>query len=114
MQKSFDFLREQAQTRAKEAKNWALQERHKQQAKALRTKVEYIFTEHPREAGETYMQHLWFTVCMASRIILCGIALLIHGVFPFSLKRTTSKQMQHIYRILQTRLPERPGNDAGF
>lgn len=80
-----------------------------------RREMDTLFSTHPKETGETYFQHLRFTLTMTSRIIFCGLALLIHGAFPFLLKRTTSRQLQTIYRIIQTRLPDRQeGIDAGF
>ncbi len=94
---------------------WLTQERHRQQLRTAQAYIKQQFTEHPRETQETYLQHLWFTLRLTARILFCGTALLLHGVFPFLLKRTTSRQMQRIYTILRGRMPKPPeGSDSGF
>src|SRR5690348_6154919 len=70
--------------RLQAAKNWALQERHQQQARKMGTGLLRLFTEHPAQTGETFFEHLKFTTIMSLRIILCGTILLIHGYFPFT------------------------------
>jgi hypothetical protein len=62
------------------------------------------FKEHPAEAGETYGQHLWFTLCMSLRLIAVAISLFIHGLLPFLFRRTASSQSQEIHRIFQIRI----------
>lgn len=64
-----------------------------------------LFTQHPKATGETYKEHLWFTVTMSTRIITCGLCILIHGVFPFFFTTTTSRQLEKIYGILKKRIP---------
>lgn len=96
---------EQISHEIKAAKDWLLQEKHKERAKSLKGEVEKLFTEHPHETGETYGQHLLFTIKMGSRIIACGTAILVHGLLPFTFKRTTSRQIEEIYMILRRRIP---------
>jgi len=94
---------------------WLTREQHKALLRHLQGQIKKQFTQHPGEGGETYTQHLWFTLRMTTRILYCAVTLLIHGIFPFLLKRTTSRQMEIMYRILRTRLPERrEGSDSGF
>ena len=69
------------------------------------------FTDHPEETGETYAEHLVFTVQMGARIITCGTLLLIHGLLPFSFRHTVSKQIEKIYAILKARVPKHRMND---
>jgi hypothetical protein len=68
--------------------------------------LKYLFVSHPRETGETYMEHLAFTVKMGVRIVTCGVLLLIHGLFPFTFRRTVSMQIEKIYAILKGRIPK--------
>lgn len=63
-----------------------------------------FFTAHLRESGESYERHLRFTVGMSARILLTGIILLIHGIFPFLLTKSTSGRIAYIYNILQARV----------
>lgn len=49
------------------------------------------FTEHPASVGETYGQHMGQAVCFGGRMILAGIACLVHGFLPFLFVRTGSR-----------------------
>lgn len=42
-----------------------------------------IFTSHPKKKGETYLQHMKFTVRVASRMTLSSVFFLVHGFLPF-------------------------------
>ncbi len=42
-----------------------------------------IFTEHTREQGVTYKEHLVFAISIAGRLANTVIAFTLHGVFPF-------------------------------
>ncbi len=61
------------------------------------------FTEHPRQAGESYWQHLLFTMGMASRLGACCFLLIIHGILPFTLTHAASDRMKKCQRILADR-----------
>jgi hypothetical protein len=49
------------------------------------------FTRHPAAVGETYGEHLTFATGVGGRLILAGIACLLHGFFPFLFERTGSR-----------------------
>ena len=49
-----------------------------------------LFTDHPKTVGETYWQHLFVAAWFSSRLLIAGIACLIHAVFPFLFKGTGS------------------------
>jgi hypothetical protein len=85
---------------------WVTREEHKQKAQELRDQVEKAFTDHPHATGETYLEHLWFTVRMTGRMLYSAIVILIHGIFPFLLTREASNQLEKIYRIMRSRIPE--------
>lgn len=63
------------------------------------------FTEHPKATGETYLEHLWFTIRMSGRMLWAGIAILLHGIFPFLFRKTGSHEIQALYTIMQKRIP---------
>lgn len=94
------------QQRLQEACNWLTQDRHKQKAMDLRDQMERAFTDHPKETGETYIKHLWFTVKMTSRMVFTALLLFIHGMFPFLFTRAASTQFEKMYQILRSRIPE--------
>lgn len=90
---------------------WVTRDEHKQKARELADQVEKAFTDHPHSAGETYLEHLWFTTKMMARLIYSGVVVLIHGIFPFLLMRTASSQLEQIYLIMKSRIPEARRNE---
>lgn len=49
-----------------------------------------IFNKHPASIGETYWQHLYFASIMGGKMLLGGIACLLHAIFPFLFEKTGS------------------------
>lgn len=87
-------------------KAWVLREEHRTKARELKAQAKKAFTEHPEATGESYLQHLWFTIKMSLRFIYTTIVLMIHGLFPFLLERAASTQIERVYRIMKTRIPQ--------
>lgn len=85
---------------------WVTQEQHKQQVRGIKDQVEKAFTEHPHEGGESYLQHLSFTLRMAGLLFTVGVVLLTHGLFPFLFTRTASGQIERVYRVMKSRIPK--------
>ena len=52
-----------------------------------------LFTEHPASVGETYGEHLVMASGFGFRMILGGMACLIHGLLPFLFVKTGSSQI---------------------
>lgn len=50
-----------------------------------------LFTEHPQSVGETYPEHMGVAFSFGSRMILAGLACLIHGFLPFLFTKTGSR-----------------------
>jgi hypothetical protein len=88
------------------AKAWLLREEHQQKARELKAQAHRAFTEHPEEAGETYLQHLWFTTTMSARFLYASLVIMIHGAFPFLLTTAASTQIETVYRIMKSRIPK--------
>ena len=87
-------------------KGWVFQEKHKAQARALHAATKKAFTEHPEDAGETYLQHLWFTFKLSLRFAYVTLVILIHGLLPFIFTQTTSAQIEKVYAIMKSRIPK--------
>lgn len=87
-------------------KSWRIEEHHKEKVAQLKEELEKAFTDHPAETGETYLQHLWFTIRMSARFLVTSIVMLTHGVFPFLFCRTASKQVEQVYRMMRRRIPK--------
>ena len=49
------------------------------------------FTEHPRDVGETYLEHGAFACRYGAKMTAGGIAAFLHGVFPFLFQSTASR-----------------------
>ena len=64
--------------------------------------------EHLEEAGESYFQHLRFTVTMAVHFIAISFVLVVHGLLPFLFTRTASRHTERLYRIMKSRTPQSP------
>lgn len=86
--------------------SWLLQDKHKRKMRELKQEAERAFTEHPEQTGETYWQHLLFTVKMATRFGYVSMVIMIHGLFPFLFVTTASRQIELIYRIMKSRIPK--------
>ena len=50
-----------------------------------------LFTDHPASVGETYGEHLQVAGGFGLRMILGGMACLLHGLLPFLFTRTGSR-----------------------
>lgn len=88
------------------AKDWLLQERHKEMFRRVQAALKRAYTEHPHEAGETFWQHFWFTFTMSMRFLYTGVVIITHGLFPFLLKREGSRQIEKVYKIMEMRKPQ--------
>ena len=54
------------------------------------------FTEHPASVGESYGEHLGQALGFGTRMVLAGLACLIHGVLPFLFVRTGSRAIAEL------------------
>jgi hypothetical protein len=60
------------------------------------------FTAHPREVGESYLEHGVFACRYGAKMTWGGIAAFVHGLMPFLFQTTGSR----ITRELNTTLEE--------
>ncbi|MFM2300302.1 MAG: hypothetical protein RLZZ84_38 [Pseudomonadota bacterium] len=56
-----------------------------------------LFTDHPASVGESYGEHLAMAGGFGVRMILGGIACLIHGLLPFLFVKTGSLQVTTLH-----------------
>ena len=59
------------------------------------------FTAHPREVGETYLQHAGFACRYGAKMAAGGFAAMLHGVFPFLFKTTGSRITRELNATLE-------------
>ncbi len=55
------------------------------------------FREHPASVGETYRQHFSHATGFGVRMVLGGMACMIHGFLPFLFVKTGSKQISTLH-----------------
>ena len=72
-----------------------------------------MFTEHPASVGETYLQHLWRATCFGARMVLCGLACLVHGLLPFLCVRTGSRAIATLHEQIVTHRDRRAVTVSG-
>ena len=70
------------------------------------------FTAHPRDVGETYLEHGLFACRYGAKMTWGGVAAFIHGVFPFLFQTTGSRITRELNETLdasaaRARRPER-------
>ena len=59
------------------------------------------FTAHPRDVGESYLEHAAFACRYGARMTLGGVAALVHGVFPFLFQKTGSRITRELHAALE-------------
>ena len=62
-----------------------------------------VFLDHPREAGETYLQHLRFTLRCAGALLVTALALVLHGLIPALLPTWASERIGRIQAVFEGR-----------
>ncbi|MEM0907813.1 MAG: DUF6356 family protein [Pseudomonadota bacterium] len=60
------------------------------------------FTEHPNSVNETYVEHMGVATSFGVRMILGGLACLVHGLLPFAFTRTGSRTISELHEKMVT------------
>ena len=55
-----------------------------------------LFTEHPESVGETYGEHLVHASYFGIRMVLAGLACMVHAALPFLFVRTGSQAIAQL------------------
>ena len=69
---------------------------------AVISKVSHYFTEHPSTVGESYFQHLFAALGFSLRMMLGGLACMVHAFFPFLCIKTGSKCIDELHEKMVT------------
>ena len=62
-----------------------------------------IFTKHPKEVGETYLEHMFNAFRYSLTFLFLSMVALIHSIFPFLFTRTASCVIQEMSRHIEKR-----------
>lgn len=60
-------------------------------------------TRHPREIGESYAGHLRTAAGFGAVMMLGGLCVIIHAVFPFLFEQTGSRTMAKLHKRMTKR-----------
>ena len=72
-----------------------------------------LFSEHPNSVGESYVEHMGMAFGFGAKMILCGAACLLHGLFPFLFVRTGSNAIHDLHRRMVTHRRVKPADPVG-
>ena len=62
-----------------------------------------IFTKHPKEVGETYLQHMMSALRFSLTFLFLFVVAFIHAIMPFLFTRTASCVIQEMARHIEKR-----------
>jgi hypothetical protein len=66
-------------------------------------KILKLFTEHPEDVGETYLEHMLNALRFALVLLCLTLAGIVHSIFPFFFEKTVSGGIKDLNRILEDR-----------
>lgn len=66
-----------------------------------------LFTEHPKEFGMTYFQHLKFSMKWSLRFFFLTFVSFIHAILPFVLTTTASDVVKDIHKDIEFKKTKR-------
>lgn len=61
------------------------------------------FTAHPASVDESYLQHAGFALRFSSRLLLAGLAALVHALLPFCFEKTAGNMIRKLYGEIANR-----------
>jgi hypothetical protein len=59
------------------------------------------FTAHPRDVGESYLEHGAFACRYGAKMTLGGLAAMVHGLLPFLFQKTGSRITRELNETLE-------------
>jgi len=72
-----------------------------------------LFTRHPATVGETYGEHFVSAMGFSIRMLLGGLACLVHAVLPFLFVKTGSDIIRVLHDRMVVNRHRNPAPDAG-
>lgn len=61
------------------------------------------FTRHPRQVGESYVEHLGTASVFGLTMMVGGLCVIVHAVLPFLFERTGSRTMDKLHKRMRGR-----------
>ena len=69
-----------------------------------------IFTKHPKEVGESYIQHFFKALSFSGLLFSLGFKALVHALLPFCFETTVSDKVKTLSADMQKRREEAQNN----
>jgi len=69
--------------------------------------ISQSFTKHPASVGETYFEHMGMSLGFGFKMIINGLACLIHALLPFCCEKTGSSAVAELYGSMVTHRDKR-------
>ena len=66
-------------------------------------KMNNIFTKHPKEVGETYLQHLYHAMSFSCLLLSLSLKALVHALLPFCYETAVSERVKTLSEGMQKR-----------
>ena len=60
-----------------------------------------LFTEHPESVGETYGEHMVRASCFGGRMVVAGLACMVHALLPFIFVHSGSQAIDELHARMQ-------------
>lgn len=64
-----------------------------------------LFLSHPRSVGESYGEHLTVAGSFGAKMVVGGVACMIHAVLPAVFERSASNTVKALYAKMMARQP---------
>lgn len=61
-----------------------------------------LVTQHPRSVNESYLEHMGVASSFGGRLLLAGLACMVHAVFPFLCVKTGSNAIRGLHHDMVT------------
>jgi len=71
------------------------------------------FTDHPSSVNETYFQHMAMAFGFGGRMLLGGLACLVHGIFPWLCLTRGSDTVRELHHRMVSHRVVRPATPSG-
>ena len=62
-----------------------------------------IFTKHPKEVNETYLEHMWCALKFSFKLECLAFCAFIHAIFPFLCETTASDGIEELNDFMKKR-----------
>ncbi len=59
--------------------------------------IEKVFLQHPRSVDEGYFEHMGVAFSFGGRLILVGLACMVHALVPALFVKTASSKVAELY-----------------